>query len=185
MHNCIVHIIVEPVPCLAAEDETGIKQLIEYDQKTDRLIGFCGKTATSNTQHRCSTDLDLKVGDDFETLQRTFSSHQKGGYARVIILNPLHKLLPSMVVYLQCTCNKFTSSDVRAQWDQLSHLYTTSGLATALGPLIGKRSMNITNKPGSRIVSCDIFDVGCVWCKAFNQLYHKPADHMWPMEPFN
>lgn len=101
--------ISAPAPCLAAEDETGLKKIVEYDQKTDRLIGFWGKRVAD---HSCDADLEITVGSDINKLRETFASHVIGGYARVILLNPLHKLLPAMVIYLQCTCNRFVFNDI-------------------------------------------------------------------------
>lgn len=125
---------LDPVPCLAAEDETGIKKLVMYDQKTDHLIGFCGK---SGTPHQCTTDLDLRAGNSYSELKGIFDTHDIAGNCRVIILNPLHKSLPSAVVFLQATCNRFVTDDVRQQWHRLRELYVQTGLQDKLGPLIG------------------------------------------------
>ena len=119
----ISHVSV-PIPCLAAEDETGLKKIVEYDQRTDRLIGFCGKGTGS--QHQCNPELEVYVGSDLAKLKEAFQSHVIGGYARVILINPLHKKLPAMVLFLQCN-----------QWKRLHEMCEDSGLATALGPIIG------------------------------------------------
>ena len=121
---------------MTAEDETAIKKLVHYDQKTDRLIGFCGK---EEEEHTCDAQLELKVGDDYEQLLQMFKDHHIGGYARVIMLNPLHPSLPCMPVYLQCSCNRFNTQHVKQQWDELERLYADSGLSNVLGPLIGKQ----------------------------------------------
>lgn len=105
-----------------------------YDQKTDRLIGFSGESGES---HQCNYNLLLNVGSSFADLENTFKTHDIGGNARVVMLNPIHKLLPSAVVFLQATCNRFTAEDVKKQWESLFDLYTECGLSEALGPLIG------------------------------------------------
>ena len=130
-----ISLVSVPIPCLAAEDETGLKKIVEYDQRTDRLIGFCDKGTGS--QHQCNPELEVYVGSDLAKLKEAFQSHVIGGYARVILINPLHKKLPAMVLFLQCTCNRFDSNDVSNQWKRLHEMCEDSGLATALGPIIG------------------------------------------------
>ena len=45
------HNIHEKVPVLTAEDETS-KAEIKYCQKTDELIGFCGKKGKEEDEHK-------------------------------------------------------------------------------------------------------------------------------------
>ncbi len=64
---------------------------------------------------------------------------QDGGFARVIMLNPLHKDLPPMVVLLQACCNTFTHEIVERQWEQIITLYNRH-ILPVLGPLVGHAS---------------------------------------------
>ncbi|KAG1658844.1 hypothetical protein GQR58_022766 [Nymphon striatum] len=98
---------IDKVPVLLAEDEIAIKKEVSYDQETDQLLGFCGKS----------------MHDDV------------GSLARVIMVNPLHPNLPRMVAFILPTCNKFSHLDVYSQWVKIQKNYEQ--LADVLGPLIG------------------------------------------------
>ncbi|KAG1655017.1 hypothetical protein GQR58_024744 [Nymphon striatum] len=101
---------IDKVPVLLAEDKIAIKKEVSYDQETDQLLGFCGKS----------------MHDDV------------GSLARVIMVNPLHPNLPRMVAFILPTCNKFSHLDVYSQWVKIQKNYEQ--LADVLGPLIGNSS---------------------------------------------
>ena len=46
------------IPFLFMEDETAIEQRIEYDEKTDRVYGFCG---LKGEQHKCEDHYTFEV----------------------------------------------------------------------------------------------------------------------------
>ena len=46
------------IPFLFMEDETAIEQRIEYDEKTDRVYGFCG---LKGEQHKCEDHYTIEV----------------------------------------------------------------------------------------------------------------------------
>ena len=134
-------IVLDPILCQAAEDETAIAAQVQWNQATDELIGFCGK---SGKEHRCVQDCTIKVGDSYADLTEAFQRYTVGSYARVIMINPLHPHLPAFPVFLMPTCNRFTTEDVRAQWIELERLYNQH-LLNVLGPLIGE-------SPGSKFL---------------------------------
>lgn len=47
------------IPFLFMEDETAIEQRIEYDEKTDRVYGYCGP---KGDQHKCEDHYTFEVG---------------------------------------------------------------------------------------------------------------------------
>ena len=61
-------------------------------------------------------------------------------YARVIMVNPLHKDLPQMVLHLQPTCKCFDNNFVLHQWLLFDRL-TETFLDPILGPDVGKASV--------------------------------------------
>ena len=66
---------------------------------------------------------------------------KRGGYCRVIMVNPLHRDLPKLAFVTICTCNKFTTADVASQWARLRTVWNRAeGLGSILGPLIGAGS---------------------------------------------
>ena len=52
------------------------------------------------------------IGDDgaYDCLCNDFIANKIGGYAQIILLNPLHTAFPRMTLLLQSTCN--SSDDV-------------------------------------------------------------------------
>eukprot|EP00112_Aurelia_sp_Birch-Aquarium-sp1_P008356 Seg1918.2 transcript_id=Seg1918.2/GoldUCD/mRNA.D3Y31 product="hypothetical protein" protein_id=Seg1918.2/GoldUCD/D3Y31 len=134
---------IKRVPVLTAEDETSIKAVVEYNQKTDQLVGFCGVKSENPKDHHCLQEsATIVLGDDqdsYDHLRNAFQNYKIGGYARIILLNPLHVSLAGIVVLFASTCNKFSHQDVRRQW-QLIHEQYNKYLEEALGPLIGHSS---------------------------------------------
>jgi hypothetical protein len=95
--------------------------------------------------HTCDADEIIGgLGDDTETfgkMRNAVTNRKRGGYCRAIIVNPQRRGLPKLVVMVQCTCNKFTRRDVRAQWTRLRELWNRpGGLHSILGPLVGNGS---------------------------------------------
>ena len=117
---------ISKVPWLAAEDETAIEPIIVYHQETDELLGFCGKLTDNPKEHQCLVDFHLYVGDDDDSYNRivnAFNEYKIGKNARVILLNPLHKFLPRIVICLMPTCNCFTHHAVYRQWQAIEKLF--------------------------------------------------------------
>ena len=82
-----------------------------------------------------------KVGDDDGAYQRLFEAFQNcqvATQARVIMVNPLHRKLPRVVLLLQTNSNRFTHN-VLHQWLVLDTL-CESILDPVLGPGIGHAS---------------------------------------------
>ena len=92
--------------------------------------------------HKCLFDKRIVIGDDensYDRMVKAFQEHQVGGYARAILLNPLHPNLPRVVLWLTPTCNRFTHVDVEKQWTSILTEYKKE-LESVLGPLIGQSS---------------------------------------------
>ena len=151
------------VPVLTAEDETAVKSYVTYEQDSDTLVGFCGEATDDKNSHRCMPNVTVVIGDGeagYTRICEAFSSKKKAGYARVILLNPLHPVYPRVTLLLQATCNKFTSDDVKEQWDSIESEYRKN-LEAVVGPLIGQSSdgdrrrrklmlQNMSNDTGDR-----------------------------------
>ena len=113
---------ISKILVLRAEDETSIKKVVAYDQKEDRLVGFCDGKKTNENDHL--QHLSIVLGNDENTYKMvdSFDKHDIAGYPQVIFLNPVH---PSLIqlVFLSPTYNRFTSEDVRLQWELISTQY--------------------------------------------------------------
>ena len=130
------------VPGLAAEDETAIEKVISYHQETNELLGFCGFKRDNSDEHQCLGDVHIAVGDDDRSYQRiidAFNDYKIGNYARVILLNPMHKKLPRVVVCVVSTCNRFNHYDVYRQWQSIERHFEEH-LEDVIGPLVGHSS---------------------------------------------
>ena len=68
-----------------------------------------------------------------------YENNVKACYLRIIVINPLHENVPSVIVMLQATCNRFTAEDVDVQWTRLRELWQKH-LRPVLGVLIGPGS---------------------------------------------
>lgn len=115
------HMIVGPVPILLAEDETKVKGRIAYEAKWDTLSGFCG----SKVDHVCVSKYKPVVGsrdNGYNKIVDSFRSDKIGGFARVVMVNPLHQSLPRLVLVVNCTCNCFDASLVKNQWRVIDDL---------------------------------------------------------------
>ena len=139
------------VPYELSEDETNTLDEIEYRQETDTLHNFCGRHGTCRQprcrcpmeHHRCEDSFVVPVGapsSGFGVIVGAFENFQRGCYARVIMINPLHKSLPKIAVFISSTCNRFDHAAVRFQWDVLDTLCEESGLHGVLGPQVGHAS---------------------------------------------
>ena len=88
-----LHNIVGPVPVILVEDETKMKGRVAWEPKWDTLAGFCG----AEENHVCHSSFRPHVGngeEGYRKLVESFTSNRKAGFARVLVVNPLHPKLP-------------------------------------------------------------------------------------------
>jgi hypothetical protein len=88
-----IHGINGSIPVILAEDETKVK---------DRIT--------------CVLHFTVRVGqgqEGYKNILEAFRSHQKESFTRVIMVNPLHDLLPHLVLAVSCIYNCFDSCWVR------------------------------------------------------------------------
>jgi len=79
------------------------------------LASFCGPT----TDHVCISNFKLVIGsrkDEYNMILESFKDNKIGGFARIIVVNPMHDKLPHLVLVATCTCNCFDSAWMRQQW---------------------------------------------------------------------
>ena len=132
------HGVEGPVPVILAEDETKVKARISWDARSDGLVGFFGV----KENHRCVSTFRPHVGNGesgYAAIVDSFRQNDKGSFARVIMVNPLHALLPRLVLAVSSTCNRFNSDWVRNQWNTIDTLWQDS-YGPILGPIVGHSS---------------------------------------------
>ncbi|CAM6094641.1 unnamed protein product [Calypogeia fissa] len=129
--------ITGPVPFIIAEDETSVPKMIRWVSTTDTLMGFCGTKA----DHKCMHNFTVVVGDGedgYNWIVDAFERNVKANYARVLMANPLHSGLPSLLIVAMCTCNTFDAGDIRMQWNRIEKLWKEN--CHEVGPIIGHAS---------------------------------------------
>lgn len=116
----------DAVPSLAAEDETACIQearWVNMGHLRDTILGFCGE---KSPHHKCCEDVHVVVGNDpgaYERIKEAFDKNVVSSMIRVMMINPLHPLLPPLVVLAMPTCNKFDHFDIQKQWSSAERLY--------------------------------------------------------------
>ena len=134
----VTHGVEGPVPVILAEDETKVRSRITWDARSDGLVGFCGE----KDSHVCKSSFKPTVGngeDGYSCIVDSFRLNDKGSFARVIMVNPLHDKLPRLVLAVSCTCNRFNSDWVRNQWSSIDVLWQDI-CGTVVGPIVGHAS---------------------------------------------
>ena len=92
--------------------------------------------------HVCISKFKTVVGfgeEGYNQILNSFRNNKKGGFARVIIVNPLHDKMPKLVLVACCNCNCFDSAWVERQWGLIDVLWAKKCLV-AVGPIVGYSS---------------------------------------------
>lgn len=99
------------VMCEFSHDESGLLPSLEYDERTGKLVGSCGRKGTEGAPHKCTFDDEVDASGSgqacFDAIIETLATRVIGSYASIAILSPLHPGLPAVVVHLTVTCNRF------------------------------------------------------------------------------
>lgn len=100
--------ITGPIPVILAEDETKFRGRISWEARWDTMVGFCGP----KPDHICIPNYKPQVGSSemgYNKVLDSFKLDKIGGFARVLVVNPLHEKLPRLVLVACCTCGCFDS----------------------------------------------------------------------------
>jgi len=93
---------------ILAKDETKVRGRVSWEAQSDTLVGFC----EPKENHTCITYYKPIVGVGevgYTKMVESFRTDKIGGFARVIVVNPLHPKLPRLVLAACCTCGCFDS----------------------------------------------------------------------------
>ena len=130
-----LHGISGPILVILAEDETRVRSRVSYEARWDIMVGFCG----SKNNHSCVIDYKptVRVGDaGYSHMIDAFRANKVGGFARVIVVNPLYEKLPRLVLAACYTCGCFDSGWLRAQWSKIDSLWKKH-YYTKVKPILG------------------------------------------------
>jgi hypothetical protein len=75
----------------------------------------------------------------YNNMVNAFQHNMRASYLRIIMINPLHERVPSVIAMMQATCNRFSKGDVDDQWRRFRVLYNVH-LRPVLGMLVGPGS---------------------------------------------
>ena len=113
----------EKLPCQFSQDETPITVELAYSQHRDAVLGSCG---WQGAEHVCCDHFHIVLGDDDATagkIERLCDDAVRATYMRLCKLKPLSKKLPSLIVSLSPSCNRFYTVHVQQHWVKLDELF--------------------------------------------------------------
>ena len=113
----------EKLPCQFSQDETPITSELSYSQHRDAALGSCG---WQGAEHVCCDHFHIVLGDDDTTagkIEQLCDDAVRATYMRLCKMKPLSKKLPSLVVSLSPSCNRFYTVHVQQHWVQLDELF--------------------------------------------------------------
>lgn len=122
------------------EDETRVRGTVVYDEELDCLVGLCG-TKKHKVCDPAVGYVSLNNLSDEEVVSKMLEavSLTPAPYIRVVIVNPLNRKFPRLILMVQTTCLKFNSQFVHDQWAAMERLYSDY-LEPFLGPLVAHSS---------------------------------------------
>lgn len=115
---------------MVAEDETPCRPEPSYNFATDRIEGLCGPAISD---HKCDNTHFIEVGDPaddrgddtaFNRIVHGIRESVFATYVSIIVIVPLTKKLPNVIVYAQATCNRFAATPhVASKWDEVCDMF--------------------------------------------------------------
>lgn len=101
-----------PYVCLS-EDETGIAGTVQYDSRTNELIGF---VLPINEQNGMPIPHSFRARSATEILQHFVDDHAVGSNANVVMAQPLGRVAPFCLL-IYASDKKYTGENVADKWD--------------------------------------------------------------------
>lgn len=105
-----------------SEDQTAINSRIEYDPKSNQIIGFSPKLDSNGMPIVNSFPFN-----NLQDLKNYFEYGEKSNY--IIMAQPLVDQAPAFCLSIYGTCNKFNAVDVEKRWNYLLKTAEKYGIA--------------------------------------------------------
>jgi hypothetical protein len=118
----VAHDVSGPIPVILSEDETKVKARATWEAKYDILAGFCGP----KDDHTCDSRFKPVVGTSesgYNAIMDALTNNKLSGFARIVVVNSLHKDLHRLVLLVCATCNCFDAECVRRHWEVIAKLW--------------------------------------------------------------
>ena len=97
------------------EDATRVISRIDYDNETDRLVGFVLPCDDSGLPV-----VDTYLAVSFDSIKESFSNGEVAKYAFVYMAQPLCQNVPAFCLACLVTDNKFTAEQVLKRWKHIN-----------------------------------------------------------------
>lgn len=111
-----------------------VKSKVAQEPKWDTLGGFCG--LKENHICICTYKPIVALGEyGYNKVMDSFAFDKVGGFARVIVVHPLHGKLPRLLIVVCATFTCFYASQVTNQWGVIDELWEEECKAI-VGPII-------------------------------------------------
>lgn len=98
-----------------------------------------------------------------------------------VILHPLHEGIPSLVLHINCTCNRFRQHHCRSKYEKLKAMLVEEGFETAVGHLCGRSSDGDSKRRADQIASMSVLlrfiGHACCWPMCFLSAL-RPVDRL-------
>ena len=114
--------ITEKIGYELQKDESTVPGASQYNQRLDSIVGFCGKKGDC---HECDDECSIVIGngeDAYEIIQKAHDEQQLAGYLALVVIVPLDERLPRIALVAHATCNRFTATWQRKQWQRMEAL---------------------------------------------------------------
>lgn len=127
-----------------SEDQTAINSRIEYEHRSNQVIGFT-PTLDSNGMPILNSFPFNYLSD----LKNYFDTKDKSNYINIIMAQPLVDQAPAFCLCIYGTCNKFNAKDVEKRWNYLvttakEYGITIEGFSTDGDPRMLKTMKQLT-----------------------------------------
>ena len=107
-----------PVAAILAEDECVTNGHMDINMRTGEMIGFCGQLPKAPNKHRCTFN-HVVYGRTYAEMTAAFEENKRSSCLRLIVIRPLVRDVPPIVIGALCTCNCFTREDVARLWNMV------------------------------------------------------------------
>lgn len=165
-YDGLLHFLEErdlPKVVWISEDGTRVTGKIEYDQKSNKLVGFVLPLKKGIPQ------TDSFIARSAKFIQDCFKNENKSNYAYIIMVQPLFSYAPSFCLAIFGTDNRFTANDVLYRWENIKLNLEKRGIVllgiSSDGDTRLMKAMRQKAELGNvlkehKIFSCDWFNAG-------------------------
>lgn len=114
-----------PLDVILSEDETRIVGRVQYDSKTNQIVGF---TLPLNKTTGLPTPFTYNARDAEEIMKHFSVENSISSYLTVMMAQPLAQNVPAFCLLAYGSDNKYTAADVCNRWDHIREELAALGI---------------------------------------------------------